>query len=128
MAHFSILSKSIFVPKIILASFRALITQTPSECVYETLTDCEIYEVDYTKYKSLCDSNTEILSFHSSFLEKLLCQHDAKHIELLTMDAKERYLKLRKVIPNIDNLIPQYQIAKYLSITPVQLSRIRAKL
>ncbi|MGB6268061.1 MAG: hypothetical protein WBF67_03545 [Olleya sp.] len=42
------------------------------------------------------------------------------------MNAKGRYLKLREKIPNIDNLIPQYQIAAYLSITPVQLSRIRA--
>ncbi|WP_292944979.1 Crp/Fnr family transcriptional regulator [Olleya sp. UBA1516] len=121
-------TKSIFVPRIILASFRALINQTPSECIYESLTDCEIYEVDYFKYKALCETNAEVLGFHAKFLEQLLCQHDAKHIELLTMNAKQRYLKLRKVIPNIDNLIPQYQIAKFLSITPVQLSRIRAKL
>ena len=121
-------TKSIFVPRIILASLRALITQSPSECIYETLTDCEIYEVDYLKYKAICETNTEVLGFHAKFLEQLLCQHDTKHIELLTMNAKQRYLKLRKVIPNIDNLIPQYQIAKFLSITPVQLSRIRAKL
>jgi hypothetical protein len=44
------------------------------------------------------------------------------------MNATERYLSLRKQIPNIDNLIPQYQIATYLSITPVQLSRIRNNL
>jgi len=36
----------------------------------------------------------------------------------LTLDATQRYLKLRTQIPNIDDLIPQYQIASYLSITP----------
>ena len=121
-------TKTIFLPFVLFASFDALLNQIPSESIYETLTDCEIYQVDYFKYKALCKSNTDILAFHAKFLEFLLCQNDKKHIELLTMDAKERYLKLRKVIPNIENLIPQYQIAAFLNVTPVQLSRIRAKL
>ena len=45
--------------------------------------------------------------------------------DLSSLDAKQRYLKLRKFIPEIDALIPQYHIASYLNITPVQLSRIR---
>ncbi|WP_397362856.1 Crp/Fnr family transcriptional regulator [Olleya sp. R77988] len=121
-------TKSIFVPIVLLASFDALLNQSPSGSIYETLTDCEIYEVDYFKYKALCSTNEDILAFHIKFLEYLLCKNDQKHIELLTMDARERYLKLRQMIPNIDNLIPQFQIASYLSITPVQLSRIRSKL
>ena len=44
------------------------------------------------------------------------------------MDATQRYLKLCKKIPDIESLIPQYQIASYLGITPVQLSRIRKKM
>jgi hypothetical protein len=44
------------------------------------------------------------------------------------MDAKAQYLALLKKMPNIEELIPQYQIASYLSITPVQLSRIRRKI
>jgi hypothetical protein len=46
----------------------------------------------------------------------------------MTLNATESYIKLRKQIPDIDSLIPQYQIASYLSISPVQLSRIRKKL
>lgn len=121
-------TKTIFTPIIILASFTALINQTKSDSIYQTLTDCEIYEIDYFKYKKILETNFEILAFHAKFLEYLLSQNDYKHIELLTMNAKERYLKLRNQIPNIDNLVPQYQIAAYLSITPVQLSRIRGKL
>ncbi|RAJ16258.1 Crp/Fnr family transcriptional regulator [Olleya aquimaris] len=121
-------TKTIFVPNVILASFNALINQIPSGSIYETLTDCEMYEIEYSDYKSLCKQHIDVLMFHTKFLEFLICQNDKKHIELLTLNAKGRYLKLRQMIPNIDNLIPQYQIAAYLSITPVQLSRIRAKL
>ena len=121
-------TKSLFLPITILASFDALLNQSGSNSIYEALTDCDIYILDYFAFKSLCDSNIEILGFYAKFLETLICEKDKKHIELLTMGGKARYLNLRKMIPNIDNLIPQYQIAKYLSITPVQLSRIRAKL
>ncbi len=121
-------TKSLFLPITILASFDALLNQSPSNSIYEALTDCDIYILEYFQFKALCESNIEILGFYAKFLETLICEKDKKHIELLTMGGKARYLNLRKMIPNIDNLIPQYQIAKYLSITPVQLSRIRAKL
>ncbi|AUC76714.1 Crp/Fnr family transcriptional regulator [Olleya sp. Bg11-27] len=121
-------TKSLFLPIIILASFDALLNQSPSNSIYESLTDCDIFVLEYFEFKALCESNIEILGFYAKFLETLICEKDKKHIELLTMGGKARYLNLRKMIPNIDNLIPQYQIAKYLSITPVQLSRIRSKL
>jgi len=76
----------------------------------------------------LLTQHTDILKFHLGYLEYVICQNDVRHKELLSMNATERYLSLRKQIPNIDNLIPQYQIATYLSITPVQLSRIRNNL
>jgi hypothetical protein len=44
------------------------------------------------------------------------------------LNGTERYLKLKKQISGIENLIPQYHIASFLNITPVQLSRIRKDL
>ena len=55
-------------------------------------------------------------------------EYEERSLELMSMDATERYLKLRERIPHIDDLIPQFQIASFLSITPVQLSRIRKNL
>lgn len=121
-------TKTFFKPLDIFASFNALVNQEPSECIYETLTDCTILELNYFEYKALKESNVEVLAFHANFMEYLICQNDIKHKELLSMNATQRYLRLRQYIPDIDCLIPQYQIATYLSITPVQLSRIRAKL
>ena len=44
------------------------------------------------------------------------------------MDAGERYLLFRERFSTLEQLIPQYHIASYLSISPTQLSRIRHKL
>ncbi|HIC31049.1 MAG TPA: Crp/Fnr family transcriptional regulator, partial [Flavobacteriaceae bacterium] len=121
-------TKTIFKPLDFFASFYALVNQVPSDCIYETLTDCDLLIIDYQKYQELKENNHDIFTFHSYFMEYLICENDLKHKELLSMNATERYLKLQQQIPNINHLMPQYQIATYLSVTPVQLSRIRAKL
>lgn len=122
------LTKRLFTPIDFFASFTALLEQQPSNLVYETLTPCHIYEIDHKAFVKLCNANVEILKFYTRFLEFLFKVGELNHIEVASFDAKQRYLKLRQRIPDIDNLIPQYQIASYLNITPVQLSRIRAKL
>ena len=38
---------------------------------------------------------------------------------------KERYDTITEVFPNIHNRVPQHQIASYLGITPVHLSRLK---
>jgi len=121
-------TKTIFTPIMFFASFYSLLSKQPSQFIYEALTDCDIYEIDYKSFKDLCDSNIEVLKFYSRYLEYLFMGGERVFVEISSMDAKERYLALRSRIPNIDNLIAQYKIASYLNITPVQLSRIRSKL
>jgi hypothetical protein len=54
-------------------------------------------------------------------------KYEKRLVELISQNAKERYSALQKQIPEVDELIPQFHIASYLGITPVQLSRIRKK-
>jgi CRP-like cAMP-binding protein len=122
------ITKTLFSDLELCSSFSALIKGKPSEIIYETLTECVILELNYHKFKELCTSNIEILNLYVNYLESHFIKNEEKHLEILSLSATERYLALRKRIPNIDNLIPQYQIAAYLNITPVQLSRIRSSL
>lgn len=122
------LTKTLFTPTDFFASFTALLEQQPSDLAFETLTKCHIFEIDYKAFVNLCNTNIEVLQFYTRFLEYLFKIGEQNHIEVASLDAKQRYLKLRERIPEIDNLIPQYQIASYLYVSPVQLSRIRSKL
>ncbi len=121
-------NKNIFSPISFVASFTALINKKPSKLTYETLTDCKVYEFDYNKIMNLCETDLSVSLLYSRILERVFIGYEKRNLELLTLDATQRYIKLRKQIPNIDNLIPQYQIASYLNITPIQLSRIRKNL
>ena len=122
------ITTTLFNPFMFFASFKALLNQEPTELIYEALTDCDIFEIDFDIFYNLCKKDNKLMAFYAKFLEHLIIKGQDRFIEFSSKDAKERYLLLRTSIPNLDNTIPQYQIASSLGITPVQLSRIRAKL
>jgi len=120
--------KSIYISKLFFTSFKALVNRTASLSIYETISECDILEIDYHALHKLCKSNIDVKTLYSKYLEFIIFEESDKYMEMVSLNAKERYLSLRKKIPDVDNLMPQYQIASYLGISPVQLSRIRSKL
>lgn len=120
-------NKSFYLPFNFLGPLTALIQKKPSLLAFETLADCEMYEVDYYKLIELCKKFESLNMLYSKVLETVYVAYEKRLVELISLDAKSRYLELRTQIPNVETLIPQYHIASYLGITPVQLSRIRKK-
>lgn len=102
-----------------------MIKDAPSSYLYETLTDCEIIRSEHKEVQKLYDTHPELMRFEIKMLEHAYIKLEKTIISLGTNDAKERYLNLLDRLKGIEKLIPQYQIASYLGITPIQLSRIR---
>ncbi|TBN06466.1 Crp/Fnr family transcriptional regulator [Hyunsoonleella flava] len=121
-------NKRFFFPMNFAGSLTALIKNAPSEVVYETITECSLYEIDYKELKQMCATDIVISNLYTVILEKVFMRYEKRQLELISMNASQRYLKLKEDIPNIDKLVPQYHIASYLSVTPVQMSRIRKKM
>jgi len=120
--------RSLFVPIKAVGAFSALILEKPSNSIYDCLTDCEVYVGDFKKFKEIASRNLDFSNLYNTVLERIFIRMEKRILELSVLDAKQRYLKLKKHVPEIENLIPQYHIASYLNITPVQLSRIRKDL
>jgi CRP-like cAMP-binding protein len=121
-------NKSFYLPISFMGSLTALIKSKPSLFVFESLTACEVYEIDYNKFMDLCKENSSINTLYSKVLETVYMNYENRLMDLIALDAKGRYLELIKQVPMVEKLIPQFHIASYLGITPVQLSRIRKKL
>ncbi len=118
-------TKTLYTPIVTSGNLGALIKKSPSNLIYECLTECEILECNYHSFYKLSTKHHDLSIFHYRVLEAVYIREEAKILELSMLNATQRYEKLKARFPKIDNLINQYHIASYLNITPVQLSRIR---
>jgi CRP-like cAMP-binding protein len=120
--------RTIYVPITTSGPLSSLITKKPSTTIYDCLTDCEVLVGDFPSFIKLTEEHHDLAHFYVRVLENIFLRTEKRINDLTVLNATERYLKLKKDIPNIDNLIQQYHVASFLNITPVQLSRIRKEL
>ncbi|WP_397447221.1 Crp/Fnr family transcriptional regulator [Polaribacter sp. R77954] len=121
-------TRTIFTAGKTTGALSSLVSGMPSILTYECLTDCTVYKIVYQDFMALTLKDHHILRFYNQMLEKVFLLLEARIYELAVLNATERYLKLKKEIPQIETLIPQYHIASYLNISAVQLSRIRKEI
>ena len=120
--------RTIYKPADALSSLTSLIKNEPSNANYNCLTDCELIQACFNDFTELAKNNTLFPLLYTKVIEDKYFQCEERIHELSALNATERYTSLQKTFQNIDNILPQYQIAQYLNITPVQLSRIRRSL
>ncbi len=107
-------------------SMSALINNEASFLAIQALEDCEIVEIDFTKFRRVLFNTPELMMFHINYLEKhWLLEKEIKEIGYLQFEAKQRYLKFLEDYQEVLSRLPQFHIASYLGITPTQLSRIK---
>ncbi|MCF6243220.1 MAG: hypothetical protein L3J74_18020, partial [Bacteroidales bacterium] len=108
-------------------AYSSLITGQKNLINIQCLTVCTLQVADFEEFAKLYDKYPKIERLFRKFAETKFLIKEKREIELVMLDASERYEIFQKEHPNLENLIPQYHIASYLGITPTQLSRIRAK-
>lgn len=111
-----------------MAALSSLIQGEKANIALECLSDCTLIEVKWARFMELVETNPEIGLFYRKVLEESYIKSELINIELATLTASERYLALRKRCPDIEQHISQLNIASFIGISPVQLSRIRKKL
>lgn len=121
-------NKSIATAGSFATSLESAIKMEASTLSCQCLTDSKVIVANYHDLTLLRKEEPEFGEFMYKSLETNYMGSEKQILSLLSKDATERYLELKEDIPRIDQLIPQYQIAYHLGITPIQLSRIKKKL
>jgi len=121
-------TRTLFNAPAIFTSLVSSLNSEPSIAEFNCLTDVTIYEGNFSKFIELTEKHHDVSILYSRFLEEAFINMQDKATILSTLDATERYLHLKRQIPDIENLIQLNHIASYLSITSIQLSRIRKKI
>ena len=104
-------NKTFYTPISFVGSLTALLKKKPSSLAFETLTECKLYELDYYELMELCEKNPKLKALYTKILELLFVKYEKRLIESISLNATDRYLKLRKQNPNIDAVI---QLKKHI--------------
>ncbi len=118
-------NKQFFVGQSIIGAYTSLLTGNVNLIAQQALTDCVIYTCDYNLLTRLFDECPDLERFARKIAEYYFLEKEKKEIEIVLLDASQRYILFKKEFPTLEQLIPQLHIASYLGISATQLSRIR---
>ena len=121
-------NKTFFTPGMFPIPLTALLSEEPSALSFQALLRSNLIRFRYKKFRELFYKHRCLETFMLAMMEKEWIKKEKQAIQMVTNDATTNYLIFKKEYPDLENLIPQYHIASYLGITPIQLSRIRARI
>ena len=122
------LSTYFFTENMFAGSYDSFIARRPSKVAIETLEECEVLVLTHQSQEKLYNVFPKMNEFIRKSIEaRFVLLHDL-FISYLLNSPEERYLQLLKERPELLKRIPQHQIASFLGITPVSLSRIRNRI
>lgn len=121
-------NKQFFVGYSSIGAYTSLLTGKPNLIAQQALTTCVIWYCDYHSLVSLYDSFPDLERLARKTAEYYFLEKEKKELEIVLLDASQRYKIFQLEFPMLEQLIPQYHIASYLGISATQLSRIRHQL
>lgn len=117
-----------FMPGQPVASFNSLVNLTPSEYTIEVVIPSEIEVISGEEFRAWMESHHEHHYKVMRFAMSRLVFYQNLFLSRIKDTPQQRYNTLLQEYPDIVTQIPQHYIASYLGITPVSLSRIRARI
>ncbi len=95
---------------------------------FQALTDLTVASMDADAFEHLMINYVDIREFGNTVLQQELQVKVEKEIGLASLNAKERLIQFREKYHFLENLISHIDIASYLGITNISLSRLRKDL
>lgn len=110
----------------IVMSIESLFREEPSKLVIEALETSIVYALPKQRLEEVALHNVNIQILYRKILEESLIISQRRADLLRFESAKDRYLKLCKLNPQVIMKAPLVYIASYLQMTPETLSRVRS--
>lgn len=108
-----------------ISDYITLYTDHKSVVSIESLTHSKIMVLDKIAVENLYNEFPPFEVLQRKNFEKRIATLQRRILSLLTLSASEKYDQFIKDYDAFEKIIPNYQIASFLGITPESLSRIR---
>jgi CRP-like cAMP-binding protein len=114
-------------PGDIVGAYASVLSGEPSTLRVEALLETQLFVVEVTTLNQLYTRHSYWDRLGRRLAEHFLLERETRAHELLTLSATERYARFCATHRAILPLLKSYDIASYLGVTPVSLSRLRAR-
>lgn len=122
------ISAYFFTENMFAGAYDSFTTQKLSRHAIETIEDSDVLVISYINLQKLFVEFPKMNEFVRKVLEeRFVSLHELFTSQILD-SPEERYVNLMKYRSDLLQRIPQHQIATFLGITPVSLSRIRNRI
>lgn len=108
-------------------AYAALLDQSESRLGVQALEPSRLFTLEFSALEALYEQHACWNTLGRRVAERLFVEREQRESDLLLLTPEQRYEKFLAERPELAQRVPQYQIASYLGITPVSLSRIRAR-
>ena len=104
----------------------SLSTGSPSAINIDALENSEVFQIDKDSQEELYKRIPAFERFFRIKFQQAFIAEQQRVICNFTKSAQDRYLAFLEMYPNLEQRIPQRQIASFLGITPQFLSQVRS--
>lgn len=118
--------KSFFSEMDIASAYIEVLRNIPSRVEISAMEDVEAVSFPFKRIKELYNEHPCWNALGRILAEKFFIMKEQREYEFLMLDAKARYENFLKYFGHIEKRISNNQVALYLGITPVSLSRIKS--
>lgn len=111
-----------------IGDFDAFFNGIPSRLHIETIEHSTLLSIHYDSLQQLFKTGPIFERYFRLLTTNAFIAQRKRILSSLEKDTKERYVEFCESYPNIEDRIPDYDIANYLGVSAESLSRIRSKL
>ena len=104
------------------------LTQEESHFFIEVLDDSTVYIADFKALDKLYESDIKWMTLAKGISDRQVVTIAQRAQMMKYLTAKEKYELMKKIAPVYESLLPDYQYATVLGITPQSLSRIKREM
>lgn len=111
----------------IIGSLTALTSDDNCSFSLVCLEACALRRIKFSDLIQVAEKDITVANTFIKLLFNFSMKKERREYEFLCLSAEERYQLIQQQTPDLLNRVTQNDIARYLGITPVALSRIRAR-
>ncbi|WP_155287596.1 Crp/Fnr family transcriptional regulator [Lacticaseibacillus zhaodongensis] len=111
----------------VVTSFESFYLERPSLFSITTIEPTTVTIVDGRKLRQTLATNTELMAAFTNYVCQRFIDYTGYFLNRIQDSPELRYQTLLQTDPELVARVPQHELASYLGITPVSLSRIRKR-